>query len=66
MNTVAASSEAYVDGFFNLDHRGVRQTRGTSTAEVPATTCLVTAGEGVPHFGLGARKRRRDMRKSRC
>jgi acetyl-CoA acetyltransferase len=41
-------SEAYVHGF-NLINEGVRQMRGTSTAQVSgADTCLVTAGEGVP------------------
>ena len=41
-------SEAYVHGF-NLINEGVRQLRGDSTAQVPgASTCLVTAGEGVP------------------
>lgn len=41
-------SEAYVHGF-NLINEGVRQLRGTSTAQVEgADTCLVTAGEGVP------------------
>jgi acetyl-CoA acetyltransferase len=41
-------SEAYVHGF-NLITEGVRQIRGTSTAQVPgAATCLVTSGEGVP------------------
>ncbi|MFG3427146.1 lipid-transfer protein [Streptomyces californicus] len=41
-------SEAYVHGF-NLITEGVKQLRGTSTAQVPdAATCLVTAGEGVP------------------
>lgn len=41
-------SEAYVHGF-NLINEGVKQLRGTSTAQVPdASTCLVTAGEGVP------------------
>ena len=41
-------SEAYVHGF-NLINEGVRQMRGTSTAQVDgADTCLVTAGEGVP------------------
>lgn len=41
-------SEAYVHGF-NLINEGVKQLRGTSTAQVPgAATCLVTAGEGVP------------------
>lgn len=45
-------SEAYVHGF-NLIDEGVRQLRGTSTAQVPdATTCLVTAGEGVPTSAL--------------
>ena len=41
-------SEAYVHGF-NLIVEGVRQLRGTSTAQVDgAETCLVTGGEGVP------------------
>jgi acetyl-CoA acetyltransferase len=41
-------SEAYVHGF-NLITEGVRQIRGTSTAQVDgARTCLVTSGEGVP------------------
>jgi acetyl-CoA acetyltransferase len=41
-------SEAYVHGF-NLITEGVRQLRGTSTAQVEgARTCLVTSGEGVP------------------
>jgi acetyl-CoA acetyltransferase len=41
-------SEAYVHGF-NLITEGVRQIRGTSTAQVEnARTCLVTSGEGVP------------------
>jgi acetyl-CoA acetyltransferase len=41
-------SEAYVHGF-NLVLEGVRQMRGTSTAQVDgADTCLVTSGEGVP------------------
>ncbi|MFE9005070.1 lipid-transfer protein [Streptomyces sp. NPDC007875] len=45
-------SEAYVHGF-NLITEGVRQLRGTGTAQVPgATTCLVTAGEGVPTSAL--------------
>lgn len=45
-------SEAYVHGF-NLITEGVRQLRGTSTAQVPgASTCLVTAGEGVPTSAL--------------
>lgn len=45
-------SEAYVHGF-NLINEGVKQLRGTSTAQVPnATTCLVTAGEGVPTSAL--------------
>ncbi len=38
---------------FNLITEGVRQLRGTSTAQVPdAATCLVTAGEGVPTSAL--------------
>jgi acetyl-CoA acetyltransferase len=41
-------SEAYVHGF-NLITEGVRQIRGTSTAQVPgASVSLVTSGEGVP------------------
>ena len=41
-------SEAYVHGF-NLITEGVRQIRGTSTAQVEgARNCLVTSGEGVP------------------
>ncbi len=41
-------SEAYVHGF-NLVLEGVRQMRGTSTAQVEgAESCLVTSGEGVP------------------
>ena len=45
-------SEAYVHGF-NLINEGVKQLRGTSTAQVPdAATCLVTAGEGVPTSAL--------------
>jgi len=45
-------SEAYVHGF-NLILEGVRQMRGTSTAQVEgADTCLVTSGEGVPTSAL--------------
>jgi acetyl-CoA acetyltransferase len=45
-------SEAYLHGF-NLIVEGVRQLRGTSTAQVPgASTCLVTSGEGVPTSAL--------------
>lgn len=45
-------SEAYVHGF-NLVLEGVRQMRGTSTAQVTnATSCLVTSGEGVPTSAL--------------
>ena len=45
-------SEAYVHGF-NLINEGVRQLRGTSTAQVEgAQACLVTAGEGVPTSAL--------------
>ena len=45
-------SEADVHGF-NLINEGVRQLRGTSTAQVPgAAACLVTAGEGVPTSAL--------------
>jgi acetyl-CoA acetyltransferase len=51
-------SEAYVHGF-NLILEGVRQMRGTSTAQVEgAETCLVTAGEGVPTSALLLRKDR--------
>ena len=45
-------SEAYVHGF-NLITEGVRQIRGTSTAQVAgASACLVTSGEGVPTSAL--------------
>jgi acetyl-CoA acetyltransferase len=45
-------SEGYVHGF-NLINEGVKQLRGSSTAQVPdAATCLVTAGEGVPTSAL--------------
>ncbi len=45
-------SEAYVHGF-NLINEGVRQIRGSSTAQVEgARTCLVTSGEGVPTSAL--------------
>jgi acetyl-CoA acetyltransferase len=44
----AGMSEAYVHGF-NLVTEGVRQLRGTSTAQVDgAQVSLVTSGEGVP------------------
>lgn len=49
-------SEAYVHGF-NLIVEGVRQLRGTSTAQVAdARTCLVTGGEGVPTSALLLRR----------
>jgi acetyl-CoA acetyltransferase len=49
-------SEAYVHGF-NLIAEGVRQMRGTSTAQVAgADTCLVTSGEGVPTSALLLRR----------
>ncbi|MGY1436314.1 lipid-transfer protein [Streptomyces reniochalinae] len=53
LNTAGGGlSEAYVHGF-NLITEGVRQLRGTSTAQVPdASTCLVTAGECVPTSAL--------------
>ncbi|MEV6670493.1 lipid-transfer protein [Streptomyces sp. NPDC051162] len=53
LNTAGGGlSEAYVHGF-NLINEGVRQLRGNSTAQVPgASTCLVTAGEGVPTSAL--------------
>jgi acetyl-CoA acetyltransferase len=45
-------SEAYIHGF-NLIVEGVRQIRGSSTAQVPgAQTCLVTSGEAVPTGAL--------------
>ena len=45
-------SEAYVHGF-NLILEGVRQLRGSSTAQVAgAETCLVTSGAGVPTSAL--------------
>ncbi|MEY9847452.1 lipid-transfer protein [Streptacidiphilus sp. MAP5-3] len=45
-------SEGYVHGF-NLINEGVKQLRGSSTAQVPdAATCLVTGGEGVPTSAL--------------
>jgi acetyl-CoA acetyltransferase len=49
-------SEAYVHGF-NLILEGVRQLRGTSTAQVEgAESCLVTGGEGVPTSALLLRR----------
>jgi acetyl-CoA acetyltransferase len=49
-------SEAYVHGF-NLIVEGVRQLRGTSTAQIEgAETCLVTSGEGVPTSALLLRR----------
>jgi acetyl-CoA acetyltransferase len=49
-------SEAYVHGF-NLINEGVRQVRGTSTAQVEgAETSLVTSGEGVPTSALLLRR----------
>lgn len=49
-------SEAYVHGF-NLVLEGVRQIRGTSTAQVPgADVSLVTSGEGVPTSALVLRR----------
>ena len=49
-------SEAYVHGF-NLIAEGVRQMRGTSTAQVEdAASCLVTSGEGVPTSALLLRR----------
>ena len=49
-------SEAYVHGF-NLILEGVRQMRGTSTAQVEdAGCCLVTSGEGVPTSALLLRR----------
>jgi acetyl-CoA acetyltransferase len=45
-------SEAYVHGM-NLIAEGVRQIRGTSTAQVKdANLCLVTSGAGVPTSAL--------------
>ncbi len=53
VNTAGAGmSEAYVHGF-NLVLEGVRQIRGTSTAQVVgADVSLVTSGEGVPTSAL--------------
>ena len=52
----AGMSEAYVHGF-NLILEGVRQMRGTSTAQVAgADTCLVTSGDGVPTSALLLRR----------
>jgi acetyl-CoA acetyltransferase len=49
-------SEAYVHGM-NLVLEGVRQMRGTSTAQVDgADACLVTGGEGVPTSALVLRR----------
>jgi acetyl-CoA acetyltransferase len=49
-------SEAYVHGF-NLVLEGVRQIRGTSTAQVAgAESSLVTSGEGVPTSAVLFRK----------
>ncbi len=49
-------SEAYVHGF-NLVLEGVKQMRGTSTAQVNgADSCLVTSGEGVPTSALLLRR----------
>jgi hypothetical protein len=42
---------------FNLIVEGVRQLRGSSTAQVEgARTCLVTGGEGVPTSALLLRR----------
>ncbi len=52
----AGMSEAYVHGF-NLITEGVRQLRGTSTAQVAgAEVSLVTSGEGVPTSALLLRR----------
>ncbi len=57
VNTAGAGlSEAYVHGF-NLVTEGVRQLRGTSTAQVAgAEVSLVTSGEGVPTSALLLRR----------
>jgi hypothetical protein len=49
-------SEAYVHGF-NLVLEGVKQIRGTSTAQVEnCNVSFVTSGEGVPTSALLLRK----------
>jgi acetyl-CoA acetyltransferase len=57
INTSGGSlSEAYVHGM-NLVTEGVRQMRGTSTAQVPgAATCLVTSAAPVPSGALLLRR----------
>jgi len=60
INTSGGSlSEAYIHGM-NLITEGVRQIRGTSTAQVPdADVCLVTSAYVVPTSALLLRKGRR-------
>ncbi len=57
LNTSGGSlSEAYIHGF-NLITEGVRQLRGTSTAQIPnAEVCFVSSGDIVPTSALVLRR----------